>query len=116
MIDDGLFHQPGSEAVCPYCKQPVSSTNWNLRELIETLCMANSHRIVARALRTAWPRYLPLDTLVTALYGHNREPEHAADTIRSYISRLRTQLRPFGWTVRCSRYEGYRFDRLDTKQ
>jgi hypothetical protein len=55
--------------------------------------------------------FLPFDRLYRAVYGDDSSV--LPEIVQSHVSRLRKKLQPLGWTVKSSRFSGYRLERIN---
>lgn len=91
---------PESCCTCPTCGQHISEAHVPVGALLDIDFGTSKQRLVA-ALVGAYPRAVPMERLIHALYGDDEEggPDDAESAIRSMCLQLRKALRPFGWTI-----------------
>lgn len=66
-------------------------------------------RILTRLIR-AQGGIVPTEAVIDAMYGDFEDggPESARTCLENHVSRLRGKLAPWGWTIKCDRFLGYR--------
>jgi DNA-binding SARP family transcriptional activator len=98
---------------CPYCGQPIYSAPAELVAVFHGLRLPRAQGRVLATLLDCWPRLVPVERLVEALWPNPwDEPEQARDTLKTYVSKLRRIAEPAGWTI-CHGGSGvYQFERV----
>jgi DNA-binding response OmpR family regulator len=104
---------------CPTCGSPIHSLNILVSLNGNTVTTARgSVRLSAGQAEIAWvlnkfsPAFVPVERLLVAIHGRNREnlPEQG---LRTQIKRLRRLLDPIGVKIDCIYNTGYRIGMAD---
>lgn len=83
--------------ICPYCGNPIITRA--PIEALEAAPLAAVPRTIVRTLARSYPRPVPVDRLIGAVYSGAHEPEWARSAISVQLSRIRDKIALYGWTV-----------------
>lgn len=85
---------------CPTCGSPLKSSAVPVEGLL-TMKMGGTTRRMVEALVAAYPKSVPFNRLVDAMYGDDPAggPENPRTDIAVLASKLRPRLQVFGWTI-----------------
>lgn len=98
--------------VCPHCRRPMVTANLDMINTIDAIPLPRRERLVVDALLDAFPRYLTRSDIEQWVYDDVGD-EAPGDTIQSHISKVRTKLHDYGWTIENARFIGYRIARYE---
>jgi len=97
---------------CPNCGYRHHDTGY-AEELLD-LPLQNAQRRVLTRLMIGNGGTVSKAAIVDDLYGDlvDGGPLAAEKVVESHISKLRKRIKPRGWTVRCTKFDGYRLVRV----
>lgn len=101
--------------ICQHCGQPIPRAPVEIVALARTLRLPRREMLALDAIIAAWPRPASKDYLVASMYDAvGEDAEQPEVIVQSHISKLRTILRPHGWTIENQRFVGYRLVKRNT--
>lgn len=97
---------------CPNCGFKHHDTGY-AEELLDITLQNTPRRILTR-LMLGNGATVSKAVIVEELYGDRPDggPDTAEKVVESHISKLRKRIKPRGWTIRCSKFDGYRLVRV----
>lgn len=81
---------------CPCCGQHIDAVPLSI---LDQMLSAPAETTVLKRLIRAYPGYVPMEALLTAVYGMRDHPDTAIDTMKMRISVMRRKLKDTGWTI-----------------
>lgn len=84
--------------LCPCCGQPTVAGKAPIESLKDAPLSAVARTIV-NALVDAYPRAVSPEYLLERIYSGSHEPDNARTGLSVQITRLRTKLPSYGWTI-----------------
>ena len=94
--------------VCSECGQPTVGAPAEIRALIDGLDFPRRERLALNRLLESWPRMVPTDALVEAMYDAvGDDPDQPEAIVHCHISKARSKLKAHGYTIKNRRFQGY---------
>ncbi|WP_157179754.1 winged helix-turn-helix domain-containing protein [Rhizobium leguminosarum] len=120
MLEAWKIYRAGADAAP---RQAVSTNDTQVESLNEALAMEDllkldmrkRYRIVLEVLVRAPGAFVPMERIVGKLFEDHPDggPDDADGIVHNNVSLMRRDvLKPHGWTIKASRGEGYRLERL----